>query len=305
MTLQPLDFGVRSNPGEYGFDGGSRHINARVEDIGEEGKQRLIIKNVPGLTPFADVEGGGPCRGLIPLGDTLYDISGNILVPVDRSGTAGEQIGGIPGSGPLSWAINQRKDDAGNPSPQIALVSEGFRAILENGLLSPITDPDLPPPIHVLYIDGFFVYIIADGRAYFSGINDGHSISALDFIEANGAPDDLVGGAVRSREIFLIGEVTTEVWQTVATTTGAPAVRLPGAFIEAGCAAQFTIRNFAGTLAWVTNRTDDDPYEVILLDGYAPRRISTSAVERAIEDLDDVSQLVAYTTQENGHSTLR
>lgn len=297
MPIVPVDFGTESNPGEFGHDGGARHINARVEDAGTEGKRRLIIKSSPGLKPFATVTGGGRCRGLFKLGSTLYAVSGNILVPVDTSGSVGDQIGGIPGQDDLSFARNRK-----SPNNQFALVSEGNKFLLENNVLSEITDTDLPPPIDVVALDGYFIYILPDGRFYISSIDEGGQISALDFATAEGRPDGLVGGAVRARELFLIGEESTEVWQNTGASAF-PFERLPGTYIETGCAAKKTIRKFGGSVAWVTNRTDEEPFRVVILDGYTPRRISTHAVERRIEDLADKSDMKAFTFNENGHAS--
>lgn len=295
MPIVDLDFGTNSNPGEFGHDGGARHINARVEDATVEGKRRRIIKSAPGLKPFAFIPGGGGCRGLFTVGATLYAVSGNILVPVDAAGGVGAQLGGVPGDGPLAIARNRK-----TPDNQVALVSEGNKLLLENNMLKSIADTDLPPPVHVVFVDGYFIFVLPDGRFFLSGIDLGDQIAALDFATAEGRPDGLVGAGVRARELFLIGEETTEVWQNTGAAAF-PFERLPGVFIETGCAARHTIRSFAGSLSWVANRTDQEPYRVILLDGYAPLRISTHAVERAIEDLDDKDDMKAFTFAENGH----
>lgn len=284
MPIAPLSFGLQSNPGEWGADGTNRLINAYAEDMGDEGKVRFPLRASPGLKPFGTAPVALPIRGTMPVGGLLYTVSGQALFPVDTTGMFGSDIGGIPGTAPVFMAINQRK-----PHPEVAIVVDGNRFILLANptapVLTSIADVDLPPPIAVIYVDGYFLYAIEDGRVFVSGINDGGNINALAFFTAEGQPDGLVSMGVRAREVFLFGQTSIEVWENDGRNIPAPFSRSLGTFIEHGCIARNSVTNFAETLAWI-----DDEGIVRLASGYTPTRISNHAVERAIEDLTDTER---------------
>jgi len=281
---KPLTFGLQSNPGAWGHDGDNRLINAYTEDMGDEGKIRFPIRASPGLKAFGTPPNARGCRGMIPVGGRLYTVIGQALYAVDQTGTFGQSIGGVAGESLAFMAVNQRK-----PNPEIAIVSEGNRYLVDadpvNPTISIITDPDLPPPNSVIYLDSYFLYGGPDGFVYVSGSNDGASVDPLARFNAEGSPDNLVVLGVRSREAFLFGETTTEVWANDGSNNPAPFSRSVGEFIEHGCLAPNSVVKFMETLAFV-----DDEGIIRRIDGYTPTRISSHAVERAIEDLTDTER---------------
>ena len=289
MALIPLSFPTQSNPGESGHEGRARLINAYIEELGTDAKAPLKIKAAAGLKAFATLSGGTGTRGMIALNNALYVVDGPVLFKVDGEGTS-SVIGGVPGTSPVWMAINRKA-----PTKQIAIVSDGLRFILENDVLTPIADTDLPPPVSVHFLDGYFVFAIPDGRFFISSIDEGSQINSLDFATAEGSPDGLVSAGVRARELWLFGESSIEVWQNTGDTSF-PFERLPGVFIEVGCSAPFSVRSFLGSLAWV-----DDEGVVRLANGYGPQRISSHAVERAIADVADKTTIKAFTFDLQGH----
>ncbi|RMF00498.1 MAG: hypothetical protein D6773_11340, partial [Alphaproteobacteria bacterium] len=181
MALVPLTLPAQSNPGRYGPDGAARLINCYAEQRGAEGKIPLPLYAVDGLSAFATLTDGADCRGLFADGATLFAVSGRLLFTVDTTGTA-TTVGGIPGDGRVYFARNQKAN-----TPQVAIVSEdGQRFIYENGALFEITDPDLPPPNSVAFVDGYTIFGIPDGRFFYSAIDEASQISATDFAEAEG-----------------------------------------------------------------------------------------------------------------------
>jgi len=289
MALVPLSFPSQSSPGETGHEGKARLINAYAEELGQDAKAPTKIRAAAGLKAFATLAGGTGARGMIVLDNALYAVDGPILYKVDASGTA-SVIGGVPGSSPVFMAINRKA-----PTKQVAIVSEGQRFLLENDVLSPIADDDLPPPVSVHFLDGFFVFPIPDGRFFISAIDEGSDINSLDFATAEGSPDGLVAGATRARELWLFGERTIEVWQNTGDASFA-FERLPGVFIEFGCRAPNSVRKFLSTLVWV-----DHENIVRLADGYTPRRISSHAVERDLAAIADDTAIKGFTFTVTGH----
>ena len=298
MAPLPISFGIESKPGEFGHEGISRLINAYVEQMGVEGKSPLILKASPGLKTFGStLTTAGPVRGMLVLPGALYVVAGVQLFFIDPTGTA-TSLGGIPGNNPVFMARNKK-----TPFPEIAIVSDGLRFICQTAAdvgshtLSTIADADLPPPLGVIFIDGYFIFAIEDGRFFISAINDGTSISSADFAEAEGDPDGLVSIGKRSRELWLFGEESIEVYQNTGATF--PFERLPGVFIEKGCLARYSATPFIGSIAWV-----DNTGIVRLANGYTPQRISDHQVERDIRRLSDKSTIKAFTWESDGHEFL-
>lgn len=176
----------------------------------------------------------------------------------------------------------------------------GYILDLTTNTFTQITDPYFLGAVNVIFIDGYFMFNKPDsGIYYISALYDGLTGDPLDFASAEGSPDALIGIAAVHKEVWLFGSKTIEI----ATDTGAadfPFARIPGAFIEYGCAAPYSIATTANTVFWL----GQDAYGqgvVWMAQGYQPQRISTYAVEYAIQQYGDISDAISYTYQEDGH----
>src|SRR3990167_1524342 len=176
-----LDFGTSSDPGRNGADAGPMHWNCYVEPVAQ-GKHQAPLHASDGYSTFATITNGGACRGLIEMGQAIYGVFGTILAKVSTTGTVTE-IGGIPGTGKVSMAHN-------DASPrQFVIAADGNRYLCTNDAVSDLTDPDLPTPASVTFLNQRILYGIPDGRVFFSAVDDATSISSLDFFTAEGNPD--------------------------------------------------------------------------------------------------------------------
>jgi hypothetical protein len=128
---------------------------------------------------------------------------------------------------------------------------------------------------------------------------DGTSVDPLDFASAEGAPDQLISVNVDHREAWLFGTGTIEVWYN-AGTADFPLQRIQGAFNELGCAAVYSVAKLDNTLFWLGSdaRGSGVVYRAV---GYRGERISTHAVEFAIQNYSVISDAVAYSYQQEGH----
>ena len=119
----------------------------------------------------------------------------------------------------------------------------------------------------------------------------------------DGAPDTLVALIVDHRQVYLLGEVTTEVWVDVGNVisglTTFPFQRISGTTMQHGCAAKYSISRFAESFMFVSR--DTRGHAIIgAVNGYSFVRTSTHAVEQSLLGAD-VSDAVAYTYQLEGH----
>jgi hypothetical protein len=78
-------------------------------------------------------------------------------------------------------------------------------------------------------------------------------------------------------------------------------IPIQGAFNEIGCIAPYSVAKLDNSLFWLGN--DPRGFGVIYRsNGYAAQRVSTHAIEYAIQSYTDISDAVAYTYQQEGHA---
>jgi hypothetical protein len=186
---------------------------------------------------------------------------------------------------------------------QLFIACNGPSYIYNNttGAFGAITDPDFPGAVTVCYLDGYFVFNEPNSqRLWVTQLLDGTSIDPLDFASAEGSPDGLVAVASNFREIWAFGTNSIEVWYD-SGNTDFPLQRIQGAFNELGCAAPFSVAKMDNGMFWL-GRDRRGQGIVYRANGYQGQRISTHAVEWQIQQYSDLTDAVAYTYQQDGHS---
>ena len=288
MSLAPIELGLTSNPAEHGHQGACRLVNCYAEMVGKEGKSPTWLKAVDGLTDFATLTDGGAVRAMFALTDSdLYVVAGRLLFRVDATGTA-SQIGGIPSDGMVTIARNRL-----SPEPQIAIVCDGLYFILRSNLLTQFSDPDLPAPISVASLNGYFSFLLADGRHFASELDD-EDVTALSFAAAGSNPDPGVRNWTRGPDLFFGGTRSIEAWQDVG---GDPYPFSRVTAIDIGVLAGASVSEIDQTSAFVAHDGT-----VRILDGYQAQIISNPAVQRFIENETTPSALSACSWQRLGHT---
>lgn len=270
----------------------NRMINIMPEIVPEGGKQPAFLQRCPGLDLRVSV-GTGPIRGLWAHGGNLYVVSGDTFYRVTPNFVATAK-GSVSGNGPVSMSDN---------GTQIFIASEpnGYIYNTSTNILAQISDPDFPGASVVGFLDGYFVFIEPNSqRIWVTSLLDGTSIDPLDFASAEGNPDNIVSMIVDHREVWVFGDNSTEVWYN-AGLADFPLVRVQGAFNELGCAARFSVAKMNNQIYWLGK--DARGHGVVYqANGYMGQRISTHAVEWQIQQYGSLSDAVAYTYQQDGHS---
>jgi hypothetical protein len=147
-------------------------------------------------------------------------------------------------------------------------------------------------------IDNYFVYNNPTTQQF--GASDLLSpISPpLSFSLKDGAPDDLVALIVDHREVYLLGEISSEVWTDVGTVPF-PFSRIPGTSTQHGIAAPFSVSRLGNSFAYVS-RNNRGQAQMMQMVGYLPQRISTHAVENTLVN-QYVGDAISWTYQLEGH----
>ena len=267
-------------------------INLFPEVVPEAGKAPAFLQRAPGLNYLASL-GAGPVRGLWQFGDYGYAVSGTTLYKIDSDFNAVAK-GTVTGTGQVSMVDN-------GTQMFIAAGATGYIYNAGTDVFAQITDVDFAGAVTVGFIDGYFVYNQPNSQKFWvTSLYDGTSVDPLDFASAEGSPDNLVSLIVNHREVWLFGQSTVEVWYN-AGLPDFPLARIQGAFIEIGCAAPFSVAKLDNGVFWLSSDARGRGM-VYRSNGYAGVRISTHSVEWQIQQYADITDAVAYTYQQDGHS---
>ena len=165
--------------------------------------------------------------------------------------------------------------------------------------LTKVTDGPFIGANSVDNVDNFMIYNSPNSNQW--GCTNVASVvsSGLNFAATLTAPGNLVGLIVNKREVYLLSEYTSEVWVDVGSYPF-PFQVVPGSSIQHGCAARGSIARLGESFAFLAQDTRGIA-TVVMMNGYNVQRISTHAVEYAIQNYAITSDAIAFTYQEDGH----
>ena len=147
-------------------------------------------------------------------------------------------------------------------------------------------------------VDNYFVYNKTNSQQFAASNPLSPITNPLSFSSKDGAPDNLVSLIVDHREVYLLGEASSEVWVDVGSFPF-PFQRIPGTSTQHGIAAKFSMARVGNSFAYVS-RNGRGQGQVMMMNGYVPTRISTHAVEQTLVNqyIDDA---IAWNYQLEGH----
>lgn len=279
----------------------NRMVNLFPEVVPEGGKEAAFLNRAPGLRLLTTI-GEGPIRGLWTFGGFGYVVSGTELYKINSLYTA-TLLGTVDGTGPVSMASNVNTAEVGsNAQLMIACNPNSYIYDTTTGAFSQITTDQFRGAKLVDFISpGYFVAMQSNGLTFqISALNDGLTWDILDFSTVDGSPDALVSMIVDHNEIWLFGTQSVEVWYYNGDIDF-PFARIQGAFNEIGCAAAYSVAKLDNGLFWLGADARGQGI-VYRSNGYTGTRISTHAIEYAIAQYDIISDAIAYTYQQEGHS---
>ncbi|CAB4164247.1 hypothetical protein UFOVP830_15 [uncultured Caudovirales phage] len=279
----------------------NRMVNLFPEVIPEGGKESAFLNRAPGLRLLATI-GDGPIRGLWAFGGYGYVVSNNKLYRIDALYNV-TLLGTVDGTGPVSMASNVNTAEVGsNAQLMIACNPNAYIYDTTTSTFSQITTDQFRGAKLVDFISpGYFVAMQSNGLTFqISALNDGLTWDILDFSTVDGSPDALVSMIVDHNEIWLFGTQSVEVWYYNGDPDF-PFARIQGAFNEIGCAAAYSVAKLDNGLFWLGADARGQGI-VYRSNGYTGTRISTHAIEFAIAQYGNISDALAYTYQQEGHS---
>ncbi len=146
--------------------------------------------------------------------------------------------------------------------------------------------------------DNYFVYNKPESQLFAASDLLSPITDPLSFGSKDGSPDDLVAIIVDRREVYLLGEMSSEVWIDSGGVPF-PFTRIPGTSTQQGIAARWSCARMGNSFAYVS-RNNRGEATIVRMNGYFPERISTHAVENTLVG-QNVSDALAWTYQLEGH----
>ena len=286
-------------------------INYYVEiDQQESAKTALALLGVPGLVDQGQATYSGEVRGMWTFpGDTsgLVIIGSNaILIKALSPGTYNTrpvfsyQLAGSLNTS--SGQVKMRDNGAGN----VCVAVDGVYLYVYNissGTFTVSTDIAFLGSVTVAEMDGWFVFhkpntqIFYTSPVYWDGVSP---IDATYYALKDDAPDNIVALIEQKRELWLIGEATTEIWYN-AGGNYFPFSRLQGTLQQIGCAAAQSVARYVDGLFWLA-RSERGNNSVVMTHGYQVMNIATPALSYALNQYPVVNDAIGYTYSEEGHN---
>lgn len=222
-------------------------------------------------------------------------------------GTATVTVGAVSSGVVTSFSVTATGSFATEPASltQTSTTGNGTGFVLDSptfGTTLQLYKVPLPftNPTMGAYQDGF-------GLALQGGTNAVWQSNALDlsvwqglaFSTADGNPEPIQAILELHREIWLIKQTTSEVWDDVGTFPFAFA-RNSGVYPEVGCAAPFSVAQM-GEFAVFLAQTKMGDRRVCMMEGYRPTFISNAWIENAIASYAVVDDAIGYAYEKDGH----
>lgn len=261
---------------------------------GKDGEMGILL-GTPGLLLLATI-GTGPIRGLYTTTTgVLYAVSGNTLYSL--SSIWGQTVIGTlqTNSGPVSMTDNG--PTAG--SLFICDGANGYSVTLSTNAFAQITAADWVGSNLVTFQDGYFIFAQPNTAQFYLSDLNATTFNAPATTGKNGGSDNIISIICFQRNLWLFGDRTTEVWYDAGSNTN-PFQYISGSMSQIGCAAAYSPAIINNNLFWL-GKDATGAGVVYTASGWAPQRISTHAVEIAIQKYSTISDALGWTYEENGH----
>jgi hypothetical protein len=249
----------------------------------------------PGVVSLGDLGDYGS-RGSIKMAGVEYNVNKTSLYSIASDGTA-TSLGTVAGNARVSMAHNGDK---------LCIVVPGGNAYVwtaSTTTFAQITDPDYVTADTVCYKDGYYIFTQSDGDKWFiSALNDPSDIDALDYADAELAPDKIVACHASYDEVYILGEWTIEAFRNTGATF--PFQRIQGGSLEKGCHAKYSPIQWEGYFYFIGGGINEQSGIYRTTGANEPQRLSTDAIETAIQKFTaaEISEAFSYTYSIRGYS---
>ena len=177
--------------------------------------------------------------------------------------------------------------------------TNGWTIELANDALAQLVSPNFLGGDFVQYIDTFFILNQPGTRNFYSSESNSITFQPLDVAAKTGFADKLVSLIVTSSNIWLLGQRTGEIWSNVGAA-GFPFQRVPGVFVQHGCAAKYSVAQYDVHLFWLSQ---DNNGQALVLHGsdYRVDNVTTPAMSFEFSKYEQISDAIGFVYQQGTH----
>lgn len=271
-----------------------RSINCYPETQQPGAKASLVLKSSPGLTRLAI--GDYPTRSnYVPYRGKLYFVQGQYLKYLDALWNI-HDVGAIETTGGFVSIA------AGRTSLFLVDGQAGYYTNGAGTTLTKVLDADLfNHPYSCCYINSFFVVNNRTSDKFaISGIEDPSTWDALDFAQADKAPDDCLAVAATLGDLYAIGETTTQVYY-YSGNADFPFDLYSNGLLEYGTEAPDSIGESEGAL-FMLGKSKKGGRVVIMMRGFQAQKISHSDIDDQIERMSKVDDAEGFAYIQGGRT---
>lgn len=253
--------------------------------------------NVSALLPTPGLirrfELSGKIRGLYALSNFALCVSGEKLYKI-QNGSASE-IGVIPGQDFVNFSDNSlHVMITGDDAYKYTIKTNSLEKLAINN------DTGFFGASDVTFLDSRFIWTVPNSGQIQWSILLNTTTDALSYATAEARSDNLVRTVSISGQLWLIGEKTTEIWNSTGSNE-IPFRRMSGAYIPTGCSAKNSVCIFGSSLVWLS-QTDHGQAQIVMSEGFSARRISNHAIESEISHYERIDDAYSFAYQQNGHA---
>lgn len=258
---------------------------------GVKAKSKINLRRRPGYNLLQTV-GDTPGRGKFSVNGRDFAIAGQSFFECTSPTTS--VLRGLLASStatPVRWATTET---------QLLILADGL-GYLFTFATNAFQQVALPATfVSITSLDTYFVGLAANSNEFFiSGLLDGTTWNAINFGSSQ-EPDNAVAIIECHLYLWILGNEEIILFQDSGNASF-PITRVPGTQIEMGCGAVGSVVLCDNTVFWL-GAGEMGGGIVFRADGLLPTRISTHAVETAIQSYPTYSDAIATVYQRDGHT---
>lgn len=255
----------------------------------------------PGKKLLARPPTAGAGRGLYRAtnGD-LYATVDDVIYFVSNAFTF-TAVGNI-GHGTSIISMADNGQDVGNEICVVNGSTFGWIITMSTRAFAPIVDGTgtFVGSNRVDYLQSYFLFNAPGTPYWYISLPNSVTFNALDVAAKSSYADNIKTLGVRQREVWLIGELSTEPWY-LSGAPDFPFEAVASTFIKYGCIATYSMCSIDISLFWLSQDLNGQGI-VVKSDGYNAKRISTFAIEAEFQNYADLTDAVGSSYQKDGHT---
>jgi len=249
--------------------------------------------------------GTGPIRCIRQASNgNVYVVSGDNVYSVDATTWVGTSLGSLTAGlkTPVSMVDN------GLDMLIVDGSANGWAINLAANTMAPVVDPTgmFVGADRVDYLDTFFLLNKPGTPQFYISGSLALTFDPLDFANKEAYSDLLVTLIVARREVYLLGQKTSEIWYDVGASSPTDTAAfqfapVQGVFVDHGCVAKYSAASYDNTVFWLS-RNRQGRGVVMTSAGYQTKRVSTYAIEAELQTYPRIDDAIGFCYQIDGHT---